>query len=235
MTDRTLDSLLAQLQGGLIVSCQAPAGSPLNEPYIISALALTAEQHGAVGVRIKHPDQIAATRARVRLPIIGLDKVDHADSPVYITPTFAIAERLAASGADIIALDGTRRPRPNGETLASLIQRVHSELRKPVMADVATVDEGLYAADCGAEFVATTLCGYTKESAGTPLPALQLVEQLAAQLHVPVICEGGVSSPEQVKAAFACGAFAVVVGTAITGVDKLVQQFVAASKRAHSG
>src|SRR5689334_6820686 len=92
--------LQAQLEGGLIVSCQAPAGSPLNDSYIISALALTAEQHGALGVRIKHADQIAATKARVRVPVIGLDKVEFADSPVYITPTFAIAERLAASGAD---------------------------------------------------------------------------------------------------------------------------------------
>lgn len=231
MTEGSLTDLLESLRGGLIVSCQAPVGSPLNDPYIISALALTAELHGAVGVRVKHAEQIAATRARVRVPVIGLDKVDFPDSPVYITPTFAIAERLALSGADIIALDATRRPRPHGETLETLLRRVRDELRKPVMADVATLEEGLYAADCGAEIVATTLCGYTEESAGTPLPAFKLLETLAQRVNVPVICEGGVATPEDVRRAFACGAFAVVVGTAITGVDKLLPPFVAAAAR----
>lgn len=231
LAGQSLAGLLAQIQGGLIVSCQAPAGSPLNDPYIISALALTAEQHGAVAVRIKHPDQVAATRARVRVPVIGLDKVDFADSPVYITPTFAIAQRLAESGADLIALDATRRPRPQGETLADLLRRVQAELRKPVLADVATFDEGLYAADCGAALVATTLCGYTAESQGVALPAFELLEKLATRLSVPVICEGGVAAPEDVRRAFDCGAFAVVVGTAITGVDQLAARFVAAARR----
>ena len=162
-----------------------------------------------------------------------MDKVDFADSPVYITPTFAIAERIAVSGADIIAIDATQRPRPHGEQLNELIRRIHDELGKPVMpvmADVATFDEGLRAADCGADIVATTLCGYTAESAGVTLPALDLVARLTARLSVPVICEGGVSSPTDVRRAFEAGAFAVVVGGAITGVDKLVKQFVAAAQ-----
>jgi N-acylglucosamine-6-phosphate 2-epimerase len=234
MSEVLSESLRAQLQGGLIVSCQAPVGSPLDDPYIISALALTAEQHGAAAVRIKHPAQIAAVRARVRVPIIGLDKVEFADSSVYITPTFEIARRVAENGADIIALDATKRQRPRGETLADLIQRVRSELKKPVLADVATFDEGLHAAECGADLVATTLCGYTEESKGTSQPALDLLERLAAVLRVPVVCEGGVSSPEEVKAAFACGAFAIVVGTAITGVGQLVEKFVAASRQARA-
>jgi len=132
----------------------------------------------------------------------------------------------------VIALDATRRKRLKGETLESLIRRVRTELKKPVLADVATFDEGLYAAECGADLVATTLCGYTEESKGTPLPALDLLERLTAALRVPVICEGGVSSPGEVKAAFDCGAFAVVVGTAITGIGQLVEKFVAASAQA---
>ena len=212
------------------MSCQAPVGSPLDDPSIISAMAATAAMNGAVGLRIKHAEQVAATRARVSLPIIGLDKVDFADSPVYITPTFVIAARIAASGADIIAIDGTQRPRPCGETLDELIRRIHAELGKPVMADVATFAEGLAAAAGGADIVATTLCGYTAERAGATLPALALVERLASRLTLPVICEGGVSSPADVRRAFDAGAFAVVVGGAITGVDKLVRQFVLAAK-----
>jgi N-acylglucosamine-6-phosphate 2-epimerase len=222
---------VSALKPGLIVSCQAPKGSPLNEPHIISALALVAEQNGAVGLRIREADQIAATRARVCVPIIGLDKLDYDDSPVYITPRFEDAAPLARSGADIIAIDATLRPRPQGEKLDVLIRRIHSELSKPVMADVATFDEGLRAADGGAEIVATTLCGYTAESADVSLPALALVERLAARLSVPVICEGGVSSPAELRQAFDAGAFAVVVGGAITGTDKLVQQFAAAVPR----
>ncbi len=221
---------IEKLRGGLIVSCQAPQGSPLDDAQIIAALALTAEQNGAAGVRINSAAHVAATTARVRFPIIGIEKVVSDASDVYITPTFEEASQLASSGAGIVAMDATRRPRPRGERLEDLIRRIQEELRRPVMADVATFDEGLYAADCGAAIVATTLCGYTAESRDTPLPALALLEQLANRLTVPVICEGGVGSPEQVRQAFDCGAFAVVVGTAITGAGSLVERFVAACR-----
>ena len=115
---------IEQLRGGLIVSCQAPTDSPLNDPHVIAAMALTAEQQGAIGVRLNGPINIAAARARIRVPIIGIEKVITAGSDVYITPTFAVAERLTASGADIIAIDATQRVRPNGEKLAILIGQV---------------------------------------------------------------------------------------------------------------
>ncbi len=214
------------LRGGLIVSCQAPAGSPLDDAYIISAMALTAERNGAVAVRVNTPPHIAATRLRVRVPIIGLEKVVNDGSEVYITPTFEDASRVA--GAEIIAVDATRRRRPSGERIESLIVRVQTELRRPVMADIATLDEGLHAAGCGAAIVATTLRGYTAESRGANIPAFDLLENLARKLDVPVICEGGIASPEEVRRAFDCGAFAVVAGTAITGVGLLTQAFVKA-------
>lgn len=223
------DSVIEKLRDGLIVSCQAPPDSPLADPHCIAALALTAEQNGAVGVRINTPAHIAATRRRVSVPIIGLEKVESAAAEVYITPTFVEAQRVAASGAEIIALDATRRPRPDGEMLAALVRRVQAELQRAVMADIATCDEGLYAADCGAALVGTTLCGYTSETRGARIPAFALIEELAARLNVPVICEGGVASPEDVKRAFDCGAFAVVVGTALTGIGQNVRRFVAAA------
>ena len=222
-----------RLRGGLIVSCQAPKGSLLCHPEIIAALAFTAEQHGAVGVRINSPEHIAATKLRVSVPIIGIEKVVTTESDVYITPTFDVAKRVAASGADILAIDATFRPRPNGERLEGLIGQIRQELRMPVMADVSTLEEGLHAADCGVDIVATTLCGYTAESLGAALPALDLLSQLTGKLKIPVICEGGVSSPVQLRQAFECGAFAVVVGTAITGIGQLVEQFAAASLAAN--
>ncbi len=226
-----IERLLKFLRGGLIVSCQAPTDSPLNDPHVISAMALTAQQQGAVGVRLNGPMNIAAARARITVPIIGIEKVVTPDSDVYITPTFAVAERIAASGANIIAIDATQRPRPNGEQLNVLIARIQKELHLPVMADIATFDEALLAADCGADIVATTLCGYTQETQGTSLPAFDLMERLATNIKLPIICEGGVASPDEVRRAFDCGAFAVVVGTAITGITQLVQNFVMATPR----
>jgi len=226
-----INSDLEKLRGKLIVSCQAPVGSPLDNPYIISALALTAEQNGAGGVRINTPDHIAATKARVSVPIIGIEKIVSDCSDVYITPTFDAARRVSMSGASIVAIDGTQRQRPDGEKLDHLIRRIQTELREPVVADISTYDEGLYAADCGAEIMATTLCGHTAESKGATLPALDLLERLAARLNAPVICEGGVVSPDQVHRAFDCGAFAVVVGAAITGVGWLARQFATASRQ----
>jgi N-acylglucosamine-6-phosphate 2-epimerase len=226
---------IEKLRGGLVVSCQAAKGSPLCEAQIIAALALTAEQHGAVGVRINSAEHIVATKLRVSVPIIGIEKVVTPESEVYITPSFDVASRLADGGANIIAVDATFRPRPQGERLEDLIRRIQRELQLPVMADVATFDEGLHAADCGAEIVATTLCGYTAESRGAHLPALDLLAKLAAKLSLPLICEGGVGSPEQVRQAFNCGAFAVVVGTAITGIGHLVEQFAAASPKSKLG
>ena len=234
-----LTSEIAKLRGGLIVSCQAPEGSPLCDAGIISALALTAEQQGAVGVRLNGASHVAAAAPRLSVPIIGIEKVVVPGSEVYITPTFAEASRLAESGAGLIALDATRRARPNGERLEELMRRIRVELGRPIMADVATYDEGLYAADCGAEIVATTLCGYTAETRGATLPALDLVGRLAARLSSPIICEGGVSTPAELRRAFEAGAFAVVVGTAITGVGQLVRRFAAAapnsSQRAPEG
>jgi N-acylglucosamine-6-phosphate 2-epimerase len=217
------------LRGGLIVSCQAPPGSPLDDPHIISAFALTAEQNGAVAVRINGSAQIAVVRQKVKVPILGIEKVLSAESEVYITPTYEAARRIVESGANIVALDATRRPRPGGERIEDLIRQVREELCRPVMADVATYEEGVYAAECGAEIVATTLCGFTSETAGTATPAFRLLERLAAELSVPVICEGGISTPEQARRAFDCGAFAIVVGAAITALDQRVRLFVAAT------
>ncbi|HEX4946464.1 MAG TPA: N-acetylmannosamine-6-phosphate 2-epimerase [Blastocatellia bacterium] len=226
-----IERLLESLGGGLIVSCQAPAGSPLNDPHVITAMARVAEQQGAVGVRLNGPNNIAAARAHLNVPIIGIEKVVTADSDVYITPTFAAAAGVVSNGADIVAVDATQRARPNGEKLAALVARIQQELTTPVMADIATFEEGLLAADCGADMIATTLCGYTGETQETPLPAFTLLEKLVARIRRPIICEGGTQTPDDVRRAFECGAFAVVVGTAITGITQLVENFVTATPR----
>lgn len=226
-----VESLKLQIEGGLIVSCQAPANSPLAKPEIIAAFAETAAQNGAVGVRIDSPAHIQAVRARVTLPILGIYKIVSPESEVYITPTFESARQTALAGADIIALDATRRARPNNEDLSEIVQRIHEELNLPVMADVSTLEEGLYAAEINCDFISTTLSGYTPQTKHLVEPDFLLVKELTSRLQIPVICEGRLRFPEAVRRAFDNGAYAVVVGNAITGIDFLVADFAAKTKR----
>jgi N-acylglucosamine-6-phosphate 2-epimerase len=220
-------------QGGLIVSCQAAADSPLARPDIIAALSRVAEANGAVGVRIDGPGNIRTTRGMVQIPILGLEKIARSNSEVYITPTYECAARVAFSGADVIALDATERPRSDGHTFADLVRQIRkSGLKKPVMADVASLEQAVHAVETvGVEVVSTTLSGYTAETAGQSGPDFALVEAAARRLSTPVICEGRLYSPDDVRRAFDCGAFAVVVGTAITGIDWLVRKFGDATPR----
>lgn len=221
-----------KIKHGLIVSCQAPKESPLCAPEIIAAFALCAEQNGAVSVRIDSPEHISAVRKIVGLPILGIYKLVEPDSDVYITPTFDSAAKIAEAGADIIALDATLRTRPNNEKLENLVEKIHRELGLPVMADVSTFEEGANAARIGCDFVGTTLSGYTAETAHKSFaPDFDLVEKLARNLAVPVICEGRLRKPEDVAKAFDCGAFTVVVGNAITGTDWLIREYVKAAPK----
>ncbi len=222
-------NILERLRGGLIVSCQAPEGSPLDRPEIIAALAAAAERAGAVGVRINRPENIRCVRAAVRIPIIGIYKQVRPGSEVYITPDLEAARAVVEAGADVIALDATPR-RPGGSAaVEALIAQVHASLNRPVMADIATAVEGRAAANASADLVATTLFGYTQDTQGAELPGIELVRSLAASIPTPVLCEGGIQCPKQVAEAFGAGAFAVVVGTAIVGVEALVKRFAAAT------
>lgn len=225
--------LLTRLRGRLVVSCQAPPTSPLHDPYVIARLALTAERSGAGGVRVDSPAHITATRALCRVPVIGLHKQTHGGSAVYITPTCSAAAGVVEAGADIVAVDATARDRPHGERLSDVFAVIRARGRL-VMADVATQEQGLAAADLGADLIATTLSGYTGESEPQPGPDLALVERLATRTSVPVVCEGRVRTPADVQQAFRAGAHAVVVGAAITAVDRFVRLFAEAAAMASS-
>ena len=229
-----LEQLKASLQGGLIVSCQAPKDSPLHDPQVIAAMALTAQKRGAIAVRIESPEHIQAVRRVVSIPIIGLWKRTHPGSSVYITPTFEDAQTVVEAGADIVALDATERPRVDGSVIQELMPKIQEKLVVPVMADIATVAEGKLSADLGAELIGTTLYGYTEETQNCTPPGFDLLQTLATQLSVPIICEGGIATPEEVTMAYQLGAFSVVVGTAITGMDARVAAFCKATLRAQA-
>lgn len=219
---------LQSLNKTLIVSCQAPVESPLHDPYVIAAIAKAAILNGASAVRIDTPAHITAVRQQISAPIIGLWKQQIPGYEVYITPQFSHAEAIAKAGADIIAIDATLRERPNGEQLTTIISRIHQELGKLVMADIDTIEAAIAAANAGADIVGTTLYGYTKETKHLSPPGFQLLAEMVEKLQVPVICEGGISSPKMAQQALEIGAFAVVVGTDITGIDAKLKQYVVA-------
>jgi N-acylglucosamine-6-phosphate 2-epimerase len=215
-----------QLKGGLIVSVQAPEGSPMRHPDVIAAMAEASLNNGAIGVRLESPEHIGAVRRRCpEALIIGLWKRTFPDSPVYITPGWEEIRAVWAAGADVIALDATARQRPQGQDLSELLQRARSDLG--LMADVDSLANGLRAADLGCAWVGTTLYGYTEATAGLRPPGWELLGPLRQQLPetVSLICEGGIGSAEQACRALADGADAVVVGTAITGVDLQVAAY----------
>jgi N-acylglucosamine-6-phosphate 2-epimerase len=197
----------------------------MHEPPVIAAMAVASVRQGAVGVRIESPAHVAAVRQQVSVPVIGLWKQPIPGFEVYITPQFHHAHAIAQAGADIIAIDATTRPRPNQETITTLIAQIHTELGKPVMADVDSLEAGLAAANAGADLVGTTLYGYTAATKTQTPPGFDLVAQLNQYLAIPIICEGGIASPHQARRALDLGAFAIVVGTAITGVDLQVKAY----------
>lgn len=229
----SIHEILEQIRGGLIVSCQALAHEPLHGSEIMARMAIAAQQGGAVGIRANSPEDIAAIRAAVSLPIIGLYKVNEPGYEVYITPRLAHARAVLAAGADLVAVDATARPHPEAPDGAAYIRLLKAHLPCPILADVATCDEGVAAAAAGADFVSTTLSGYTADSPQREAPDLDLVRALAARLSVPVIAEGRIHTPEQAAAALAAGAYAVVVGGAITRPQEITARFVRALRSSH--
>lgn len=216
------------LSKGLIVSVQAPEGSPMRHPDVIAAMADASLRNGALGVRLESPEHVAAVRERCpKALIIGLWKRSWPDSSVYITPRWHEVKAIWGAGADVVALDSTDRFRPQAEELEDLVKRAKDELGAPLMADVDSVENGLRAASLGCDWVGTTLFGYTESTRDSRPPGLHLLKPLRAQLppETILICEGGIASPQTARDAISEGADAVVVGTAITGVDLQVASY----------
>ncbi|MCK6576859.1 MAG: putative N-acetylmannosamine-6-phosphate 2-epimerase [Anaerolineae bacterium] len=220
-----------RLRGGLIVSCQAGVIDALYGPEAMAKMALAAHAGGAVGIRTNGREDVAAIRRVVSLPIIGIDKQEWRGLGIRITPTLEAARTVVEAGADIVAVDATRRAPEDGRIPpAELIRLIHDMLNVPVMADVATLDEGLAAAEAGADIVASTLSGYTDYSHGGPDPDYDLVRQLAARLQVPVVAEGRVAAPAQARHLLEIGAYAVVVGSMITKPRWITDQYASAMR-----
>lgn len=209
---------------GLVVSCQALENEPLHGSHHMSAMAKAAEMGGAVGIRANSPSDITAIKKVVNLPVIGLFKKKYAHYDLHITPTVEDALAVHRSGADIVAIDGTERTRPDHKTLKETIAKL-KQYGIRVMADVSTFEEGMSAAKYGADYVSTTLSGYTPYSKKQDGPDFELVTALSKVLSVPVAAEGRIRSPQEAVAALEAGAHFVVVGGAITRPQFITQMF----------
>ncbi|MGK9149396.1 N-acetylmannosamine-6-phosphate 2-epimerase [Plantibacter flavus] len=225
MNTRPTD-ILDRLAGGLIVSCQAYPGEPMRDPGTMAQLARAAVVGGAVGIRLQGIADIRAA-ADLTVPIVGLWK--DGDDDVFITPTLEHARAVADAGAHIVAVDGTRRDRPDGLTLAETVAGVRaSHPDVLVMADCGSLDDAIAAEQAGADILGTTLSGYTGERPRTSGPDLELIELIASRCATPIIAEGRIHSPADAAAARRSGASAVCVGTAITHPSTITSWFVAA-------
>ncbi|WP_245648275.1 N-acetylmannosamine-6-phosphate 2-epimerase [Paenibacillus borealis] len=224
------NTILEKLHLGLIVSCQALPDEPLHGPEIMARMAAAAAEGGAVGIRANGAADVRAIKRAVSLPVIGIVKRNYPDSAVYITPTLGEIEELLDAGADIIAFDATRQSRPGNCTLEQIIDLLNASPAAS-MADISTLEEALYAESLGVGCVSTTLSGYTPYSRQQEGPNLELLELAAQRLKIPVIAEGRISQPAQVEAALGLGAYAVVVGSAITRPQLITRQFAAAARK----
>lgn len=219
---RSTDTL-ERLRGGLIVSCQAYPGEAMRDPRTMAQVAEAAVVGGAAGVRVQGIADIRATAA-LPVPVVGLWKDGEAE--VFITPTLGHAKAVADAGADIVAIDGTRRARPDGLTLAETIAGLREHTDALVMADCGSLDDAIAAEAAGADILGTTLSGYTGERTKTVGPDLELIELIAAHCRRPIVAEGRIHTPAHAAAAIGAGAFSVCVGTAITHPTTITTWFV---------
>lgn len=218
-------NMLNQIKGGLIVSCQALPEEPLHSSYIMGRMAVAASEGGAKGIRAQGVEDIEEIKKVCSLPIIGIIKRQYKDSDIYITPTKKEVLELLKTGCEMIAIDATNRKRPNNEDVKELVEIIHKH-NVLAMADISTFEEALHASEIGFDCVSTTLCGYTPYSTNLKGPNFPFIKQLIEELKIPVIAEGKINSPEDLKQVFDLHVYSAVVGGAITRPQQITARFV---------
>ncbi len=218
--------MFEQFKGKLIVSCQAQPKEPLHSPFIMGRMALAAKEGGAVAIRAEGVEDIREIIKTTQLPVIGLIKKDYPNSSVYITPTRSEVELLLTTDCEIVAADFTRQNRPDNEDIKKMI-RLMRKGHKLILADISTVQEGINAAALGVDAISTTLAGYTPYSRHLEGPDLELIRELTGKVDIPVFAEGRINTPEDIVKVMAAGAYAPIVGSAITRPQLITRKFAA--------
>lgn len=228
---KSVTDVLATLRGKLIVSCQALEGSAFRQAESMARFARAAVEGGAAGIRANGPEDIRAIRQVVNVPIIGIWKAVQDDGKILITPSMECAQKLVEAGAALVAIDCTAR----GQKFGALerVRRIREELGVPVLADIATAEEAVEAEGAGADAVLSTLRGYTAETEHVRAFEPAFIAQLVKAVKVPVIAEGRIQRGEEVCAALEAGAYALIVGTAITRPEVITRTFAGAVEHWH--
>ena len=228
-TDPKKKALLESMKNGLIVSCQVQHDDPIYTDDIVVKMAEAAKWAGAVGIRANSPEQIKAIKDKVDLPMIGLWKIWHDDTDVFITPTLDAAKAVWEAGAEIIALDCTKQTTHEGTTAWDLMYIVKKEIPEAIIfADVSNYEEAQHAVEMGADIVAPTLYGYTKETANIEGADYRMFAKMCRDFKddVYMMMEGHLYTPEDAMKCIYLGAHAVVVGSAITRPHLTAKRFV---------
>jgi N-acylglucosamine-6-phosphate 2-epimerase len=217
--------VLNSIKGGLIVSCQALEDEPLHSSEIMMRMAKAALMGGAIGIRANSPVDCAAIKQNIDLPIIAIYKKVYSTYEVFITPTIKEVEELLSINPEIIAVDATNRPRPDGKTLEEFFKEIKQLYSGLIMGDVSNLEEGIEAERIGFDIVSTTLSGYTDYTLDRQKPDIKLIKNLKDILKIPVIAEGNIESPIQARNCLNAGAWSVVVGGAITRPQLITKKF----------
>ena len=223
-----LNDITAAIRNGLFVSCHTDDGR--DDALMLAYFVRAAGSGGAAGLRIEGIERIRDTRPSTDLPIVGFTHGSYADGSMLVTPSFEDIEALFDAGADVVAIDVTKRKRPDGSDGFIFFEQARKRFPGSLWADVANFREGVRASEIGADFVATTLSGHTPGTATNDYrtPDYVLISELAHSLTIPVIAEGRIWTPEDAARALQSGAHAVVVGSAIMRPKLITSMFVAA-------
>ncbi|MBX7380263.1 N-acetylmannosamine-6-phosphate 2-epimerase [Clostridium chauvoei] len=216
--------MIKKVKGKLIVSCQALKNEPLHSSFIMGRMAKAAKEGGASGIRAQGVKDILEIKEVTDLPVIGIIKRDYNDSEIYITPTKREVDELLITRCEMIALDVTKRKRPNNENVKDLIDYIHQH-NVLVMADISTFEEAIEAEKLGVDCISTTLSGYTPYSRQLEGPDFKLIKDLSEKLKIPVIGEGRINTPQDLLEAYKNGAYSCVVGGAITRPQQITKKF----------
>lgn len=228
MSQKSSKKELIESMKGLIVSCQTQPDDPIHAEDMVVKMAEAAKWGGAVGIRANTPQQIAAIKAKVDLPIIGLWKIWNDNTDVFITPTMEACKAIWEAGADIIALDCTSQINAQGRPAYELLAELKKEIpQAPIFADVSNFEEAKRAAQMGADIVAPTLYGYTEETKHIEEPDMRAFAKMCRELgdQVSIMMEGHIYTPEDAMKCLYLGADAVVVGSAITRPHLITKRF----------
>ena len=224
--------ILEQLRNSVIISVQAMKDEPLYEESAMLAMMKSVVNGGAKGLRVAGVRDTKNAKKLFKLPVIAITKPDKLPDNwkevIYITPTIQDAQQLIEAGADIIATDATLRFRPSS-TLSDILNCIKSAKRL-AMADISNFNEGIMARELGFDIISTTLSGYTQNSdCNQNEPDFKLLENLVKELDCPIILEGRIWEPNQVKKAFELGAYAVVIGSSVTRPQLITKRYIDAT------